>query len=166
MVQHLIDYAKRGHYDELYTPYDVACDFASFWIAQVPGVVWEPTDHGLSQITRAFRELGVEVVSTHLNTGHDFLTCHVPKCDSIVTNPPYSKKDDFLKRCFEIGKPFALLLPITALSGKTRGELFKTNGISLRVYSERVDFSGSGNPWFSVAWFYWIPGHEARIDFV
>ena len=31
----------------------------------------------------------------------------LPKFDNfIITNPPYSKKDKFIERCYEIGKPF------------------------------------------------------------
>ena len=40
----------------------------------------------------------------------------------IITNPPYSLKDEFIKKCYEWKKPFCLLLPITALEGKVRGK--------------------------------------------
>ena len=33
--------------------------------------------------------------------------------DCIITNPPFSLKQEFLQRCYELGKPFALLLPLT-----------------------------------------------------
>jgi len=31
--------------------------------------------------------------------------------DAIITNPPFSLKEQFYKRCIELGKPFALLIP-------------------------------------------------------
>lgn len=35
--------------------------------------------------------------------------------DIIVTGPPFSKKEKFVRACCELDKPFALLLPITAI---------------------------------------------------
>ncbi|MFO8133200.1 MAG: hypothetical protein R6U10_04620, partial [Thermoplasmatota archaeon] len=40
--------------------------------------------------------------------------------DCIVTNPPFSRKDEFLEQCYAYGKPFALLMPLTALEGMRR----------------------------------------------
>ena len=75
--------------------------------------------------------------------------------DIIVTNPPYSLKDDFLKRCYEYGKPFCLLLPITSLEGIKRGKLFRENGIELIVLDKRCNFINSNdkNNWFNTSWF-------------
>ena len=42
--------------------------------------------------------------------------------DMIITNPPYSLKDEFIKKCYEWNKPFCLLLPITAFERKARKE--------------------------------------------
>ena len=82
----------------------------------------------------------------------------------IITNPPYSLKDEFLKRCYEYKKPFCLLLPITALEGKARGQMFRENGIEVLVLDGRVQFmenmikdynkTKSGN-WFNTSWFCW-----------
>jgi len=58
--------------------------------------------------------------------------------DIIVTNPPYSLKDKFLERCYELGKPFALLMPLTALEGKARGELYRKYGIQLIIPNKRI----------------------------
>lgn len=38
-------------------------------------------------------------------------------CDWIISNPPYSNKDEIIERCIEIGKPTILLLPIESLGG-------------------------------------------------
>jgi len=35
------------------------------------------------------------------------------ECDIIITNPPYSLKEEFFKRAYELGKPFAFLMPLT-----------------------------------------------------
>jgi len=83
----------------------------------------------------------------------DFLTDNFDDYDIIITNPPYSKKDKFIQRCYEIGKPFALLLPVSSLQGQKRGEMFSKNGIDILVLNKRIDFTGKGSPHFGVAWF-------------
>jgi len=60
--------------------------------------------------------------------------------DVIITNPPYSLKNVFLKRAFELGKPFAFLLPLTALEGIKRGALYKKYGIQLIIPNRRINF--------------------------
>lgn len=83
----------------------------------------------------------------------DFLTDDLYNYDVIITNPPYSKKDKFIKKCYEIGKPFALLLPVSAIQGQKRGFMFDKYGIELLVLNKRIDFTGKGSPHFGVAWF-------------
>ena len=106
---------------------------------------------------------GYNVISTK-KEDFDFLT-DTPDFDfdMIITNPPYSLKDEFLRRCYELKKPFCLLLPITSLEGKARGDMFRKNGIEVLVFDGRVQFlenmdekykSKSGN-WFNTSWFCW-----------
>jgi hypothetical protein len=88
----------------------------------------------------------------------------------IITNPPYSLKEEFLKRCYEIGKPFALLMPLTALEGKKRGALFKKYGIQLLIPNRRFNFetpSGMDSGcWFATAWFCWKLNLPKDLNFV
>jgi len=116
--------------------------------------VWEPTDtNGNSQIAKVLQKYGRKVVSTSKKK-FDFLT-DAPDFDfdCIVTNPPYSTKDEFLYRCFEIGKPWALLLPLTALEGVRRGALYRRMGkFGVLVLDKRVEYTG-GSCWFNTSWF-------------
>jgi len=77
--------------------------------------------------------------------------------DCIVTNPPYSLKDEFLEQCYKLNKPFALLMPLTALEGIYRGKLYQTYGIQLIIPNRRINFipksNKSGGVWFQTAWF-------------
>lgn len=80
--------------------------------------------------------------------------------DCIVTNPPYRFKDEFLARCYEIGKPFALLMPITALEGKFRQKLYKENGIEIIFMDKRINYItpnkvAKSSAHFASAWFTW-----------
>jgi len=122
-------------------------------------VIWENAC-GEGQIVQTLKEDGYQVVGTDIMHGFDFLS---PLCtpgiefDCILTNPPYSVKDDWLERCFDIGKPFALLLPITALGEQTRVAMYKKHGIQVVLPPERINFgtpSGEGSgSWFYAAWF-------------
>lgn len=77
--------------------------------------------------------------------------------DCIITNPPYSLKQDFLKRCYDLKKPFALLLPLTTFETRKRQRYFKKYGVQVIFFDKRINFktpdgTGSG-AWFATAWF-------------
>src|SRR3989304_3666985 len=61
------------------------------------------------------------------NKDNDFVKGIIcpPSKFCIITNPPYSMKEEFLERCYRWKVPFALLMPLTALEGKRRGELYR-----------------------------------------
>jgi hypothetical protein len=83
----------------------------------------------------------------------DFLTRETrAHYDVIVTNPPYSLKDAFITRAYELDVPFAFLLPLTALEGTGRGSLFRRYGIEVLVLDRRVEFAGN-SVWFNTSWF-------------
>ena len=73
------------------------------------------------------------------------LTCeHFPffnyepkKWDIIVSNPPFSIKDKVLERLYSFNKPFAVLLPLNSLQGKTRYKYFK-DGIQILSFDARI----------------------------
>lgn len=46
----------------------------------------------------------------------DFLSSTDFDYDFIITNPPFSLKKEFLLKCIDIGKPFALLLPMQIIT--------------------------------------------------
>lgn len=115
---------------------------------------------GKGKLVGALRLHGFDVFATDIHAGRDFLTTGIPdSIDCIITNPPYSIKDQWIERCYELGRPFALLMPYTALEGKRRQALFREHGIDLLFLPKRVDFttpSGKkGGAWFPVAWFCW-----------
>ena len=106
---------------------------------------------------------------------HNFLDEHIPfpawSFDCIITNPPYSIKDKFIKRCYEIGVPWALLMPVDTIGNKyfieMANEHFPKPGIIF--FSPRVDFKMPNKGWkgkgshYSVAWFTWKMGFEGNI---
>ena len=150
MKQPMIDYVQTQKFDELYTP-DYALKPLLKYIPK--GItVWECTDFGKSEITRLLKEHGCDVIST--DKKENFFK-HIPEkpFDMIITNPPYSLKNEFLKRCYEFNKPFALLLPLTTLEGVERGKLFREKTVQLLVLDKRIDFTGKKSCWFNTSWF-------------
>lgn len=121
--------------------------------------IWACADPQDSQIVQTLKKDGYEVEGTDVLEGFDFLSTlmPIPECDCIFTNPPYSLKDQWLERCYELGKPFALLLPLTALGEQARVKMFRENGIQLIIPPERINYGtpsgGGAGSWFFSAWF-------------
>lgn len=142
--------------DDFQTPVSAILDFAPF----VPrGIVWDPAC-GKGNVVRGFDTMGFRVHGSDIKTGDDFLSPHAAQArdfDVIVTNPPYSIKDKFIARCLEIGKPWALLMPVTALGEQWRVEMWRRNGIQLVLPPERIRFETPYNkksdPWLFTMWF-------------
>jgi hypothetical protein len=118
-------------------------------------VIWECA-WGTGELARHLRAAGYRVVG---RAGMNFLQ-EQPTCcwDIIVTNPPYSLKDEFLQRAYALGKPFAFLLPVAALGGSL-GRFYRQYGIELLVPDKRVNFYNDGElplgAAFPTAWFCW-----------
>lgn len=161
MKKAMINYIQKEKFDDIYTPSYAIKPLLKYIPKGI--TIWECCDFGKSEITRLLKEHGCEVIST--DKEENFFE-YVPDkhFDMIITNPPYSLKDDFIKKCYEWNKPFCLLLPITALEGKTRGAMFRKYGIEVMVFDGRVQFmenmvenygkKKSGN-WFNTSWFCW-----------
>ena len=148
----MINYITRAKYDELYTPEEAIYPILKY--LDKNKTYWECTDFGDSNITKILKENGFNVISTDKEQ-IDFLEQTAKfDFDAIITNPPYSLKNEFLKKCYEYNKPFLLLLPLTALEGKERGKLYKENGIELIILDKRVNFmKNKNNVWFNTSWF-------------
>lgn len=138
MKKAMINYMKNIKNDELYTPKYAIKPLLKYLPKNIK--IRECTDYGSSNITKILKENEFEVIKTHkdnfdfLNDKPDF------EFDMIITNPPYSLKDEFIKKCYEYNKPFCLLLPITSLEGIERGKMFRKNGIELLVFDRRCNF--------------------------
>lgn len=151
----LINYIKHEKYDEFYTPDEAIYPILKY--LDKDKIYWECTDFGESNITKILKENGYKVIGTNKQE-LDFLKDKPNfEFDVIITNPPYSLKDNFIKKCYEYNKPFLLLLlllPITALEGKVRNKLYKEKGIEIIVLNKRINFMKSKkNVYFNTSWF-------------
>lgn len=141
--------------DECYTPAEGVVPLIKhlpYWVK----TVWCPCDKPESEIVKMLKAAGKKVLCTHIDDGYDFLTMraepYADMCDIIITNPPYSNKDDFIKRCIYLGKPWALLLPLDALCGDQRNKLYSKTDVGVITLANRLDFTGKGANWFYNAW--------------
>lgn len=123
-------------------------------------VIWEPAA-GDGSLVKALEGRGYSVVSGDIKTGQDFFEYEPTNWDILLTNPPYSNnnKHEWLKRCYELGKPFALLMQVKALGAGRIQSLFRRHGVEIILMDKRVDFQtintnfDKSNAWFATAWF-------------
>ncbi len=137
--------------DEVYTPFyavDPLIEFIESYKARNnldKITIWCPFDEEWSAYVQTFKSKGCKVIATNLASDQDFFT-YMPteSFDLIISNPPFSKKDEVLDRLYEINKPFAILLPIPSLQSQNRFKNFK-NGLELLVFDKRIDYHTLGD---------------------
>lgn len=101
--------------------------------------IWCPFDEEWSAFYQYLSEHGYDVTRSSLREGKDFFSFEPDKWDILVSNPPFSKKNEVLKRVFSLGKPFALLLPVNSIQGKARYKIFN-NEIQMLCFDARVEW--------------------------
>jgi len=161
------NFIKREQFDELYTPKEAVTMILPY-IPKHIKTIWECTAIKGSQIVKVLKDVGYSVLTTHINNGEDFLHYEPKNYDMIITNPPFSLKNEFLKRAYELKKPFMFLLPLTALEGKKRGELFTAEGIQLLIPNKRFNFLPDKNSsaWYQTSWYCSKCGLKSDLTFV
>ena len=85
---------------------------------------------------------GFDVTYSHIDTGTDFFDIkNLNEYDAVISNPPFSKRQEILEKLFEIDIPFALILNFNGLfDSKKRWELFKNNEFELLIPKGRMHF--------------------------
>lgn len=134
---------KFNKNDEYYTP-----KYAVYPILKYlkPGsIIWCPFDKEESEYVKVFEKEGFQVIHGHIETGEDFFKVEIPKCDYIVSNPPYSLKGEVFERLYETGKPFAMLINFQGIfDHRKRFKMFKENGVEMLWLSPRVNYMRPG----------------------
>jgi len=159
---------RRGSSDDFQTPPAALWPLLQFlpknW------VIWECAA-GTGNLVRELEHQGYKVLFSDILTGQDFLKWQPQEeWDCIITNPPYALKQEFLERCYQLGKPFALLVPLTTFETKKRQTLFRKHGVQVIFFDVRINFttpSGEGTgAWFATAWFTWRLNLPRDLNFV
>ena len=140
--------------------------------------IWECAC-GARHISKVLEEYGYKVIDTDVvdrwgNEICDFLTTakDLRKGVSIITNPPYSKAQEFVENALKFlceGEKCAFLLRLQFLEGIKRRKLFDTNPPkTVYVFSKRVQccingefekYKGVGSA-IAYAWFVWQKGYK------
>ena len=90
---------------------------------------------------KLFRQRGYTVIATHIANDQDFFTIEPPKCDYIISNPPYSLKSEVLDRLFQLGVPFAMLVGVVGLfESQKRFEMFRDHDFEIMCLNRRVAY--------------------------
>lgn len=160
--------AKARKAADLYpTPPEVTVALMRF--LKLPGetVVWEPA-RGQGDMVRALADCGMAVYGTDIRDGIDFLTTrqpgNAPAAGWIITNPPFSLADEFIRHAAEIGKPFAMLLKAQYWHAAKRAQLFREIPPSYVLpltwrpdflFKERDGKKGA-SPLMDVMWCVWL----------
>ena len=124
-------YLKSGRTpesDEVYTPFyavEPLMEFLpKFKTDGTKYIYWCPFDEEWSAFYQLLESNNYEVIRSSLSEGKDFFQYEPEKWDIVVSNPPFSKKDEVLKRLYSFNKAFAILLPVNSLQGKKRFQIF------------------------------------------
>jgi len=133
-------------------------------------IIWEPAA-GEGNIVNALKAHGHGVIGTDILEGKNFFEWVPARWNCVVTNPPYSIKYEWLEHCYDLGKPFALLLPVETLGAATAQRLFDKHGFEIMFLNRRVNFkmpnkgyAGSAAQ-FPVAWFTYGLGIGSQVTF-
>lgn len=121
--------------------------------------LWEPAC-GEGLITAHLWEKGFRhLEASDILTGQNFFTYQPAAWDVQVTNPPYSIKFPWIKRSYELGKPFALLVPVETIGAQQCQRLMAQYGAEIMLLDRRINFKMPHKGWhgsaaqFPVLWF-------------
>ena len=123
--------------DEYYTPKEAVLPIIEY--IKPNSTVWCPFDDENSEYVKCIRAAGHKVIATHIDNGQNFFYYEPNESyDCIISNPPFSLKDDILKRLNELNKPYAILLPLPTLQGQKRFQYLKN--CEALIFDKRINF--------------------------
>lgn len=134
------DRSAKG--DEVYTPFYAVEPLLEF--LPKDKIIWCPFDEEWSAFVQLLKEHNYKVINTNLKNNQDFFQYEPKNWDILISNPPFSKKDLVLKRCYDLEKPFALLLPIQSLQSENRYK-YLSQGCELLCFDKRIDYHTNNN---------------------
>ena len=135
---------KFNKNDEYYTPSYAVYPIIKY--LKQGSTVWCPFDKEESNFVQVLTKEGFNVIYGHIETGQDFFKVDIPKCDYIISNPPYSLRGEVFKRLIEVGKPYAMLINFQGIfDNKNRFEMFKNNRTEMLWLSPRVNYIKQGD---------------------
>lgn len=136
----IVQQIANSHNDEFYTPEYAVAPILKY--LPKDSFVWCPFDTDDSHFVKMIKQAGHLVAHTHLKYGADFMsTTPLYGVTHIISNPPYSIKTEVLKRCFDLGIPFAMLVGIVGLfESQRRFDMFNANAFEIMYLNRRVSY--------------------------
>lgn len=120
-------------------------------------VIWEPACGNMAMVD-VMEEYGFRTIATDIALGQDFMT-HRPQHGTmrwIITNPPFSMAEQFIRRAEEFDVPFALLLKSQYWHSARRKPLFdEFRPDYVMPLTWRPDFTGKGSSMLDMIWCIW-----------
>lgn len=142
--------------DDYMTPASAWEDIASFLPKDM--TIWEPF-YGDGTSGQILKDLGFRVIHEDL----DFFTHDLG--EYIVTNPPFSKLPEVLKRLRELDKPFVMIMPCATLTTQYFQNIF--DDVQVIVPRKRIQFLPSPSRCsFDCLYFCWKMGLEKDVVFL
>jgi len=144
--------------DEVYTPEYVVYAIEKFIRGNKSFTkILCPFDKDVHAFPTVLRKLGYQVINTHFNpqTGEgknffDYTKEDMVRMDIryIISNPPFSIKDDVLRHCEELDVPYALLLPLPTLQSNRRfQDVFSRGKTQVLIFDKRIPYSTRTKTW-------------------
>ena len=162
------DQDNRRALDFYPTPPDVTHALMKFLHISPAELVWEPAC-GNGAMAEVIFEYGHDMITTDLReTGYgqggiDFLR-EYRNCDAIITNPPFSISEEFIRHALKQARIVAMLLKSQYWHAAKRKTLFQEYPPAFVLpLTWRPDFMGGergGAPTMEVAWTVWIEGEN------
>ena len=139
MDNHKISFAmKKSKSDEWYTPEIAVLPVVKY--LKPKSKIWCPFDINESNFVKVLAKYDFDVINTHIKNGQDFFETDI-ECDYIISNPPYSYRNNVLSKLFKLKIPFMMLMNTNGLfDSNIRWELFKNNNFSLIYLRGRTSF--------------------------
>ena len=167
--RHRAGNAKESQpYDRCQTPAYALDPLLAYICSDWP--LWEPAA-GEGNLSGRLVSEGYQVYASDVLTdgigdavigGKDFFTWQPPFWHCLVTNPPYSIKPQWIARCYNLGKPFALLVPVETIGAQGVQRLMERYGAELLLLDKRVNFKmpnlrswEDSNAQFPTLWYCW-----------
>lgn len=179
--------AKRSEGDREKNDYYKTCPFGTKSLLKkedIQGVVLEPAcgDGAISKILEkqdsVDKVISLDIVDRGYGKKQDYFS-YEPKedIDCIVTNPPYKKALEFVKKALndvKDGGKVCMLLKLVFLESEVRYDFFKNNPPNnIYVFSKRLDIWKSGevgknSGLVCYAWFVWNKGNTnlPKVDWI
>lgn len=154
------------------TPPEATSALLNFLNIPHESVIWECAC-GSGEMARVIANAGYKTISSDIeNNGFgvpriDFLTYQQEeKFDWIITNPPFSIAEKFIRRAWDTGKNFSFLLKTQFWNAACRIETFEECRPSYVLpLTWRPDFTGGGGALMDMSWIVWERGNSAETKF-